>query len=137
MLVTLILPNGYQFCKTIWLEFLSYDHRWFLTGFWFPELPDLAYFPDSKLCLILLKIEHIIQLNTRISKMEFANHFSKNHALVLAYTIIFGFQVQNTVDVSSLEVRKMSDSSDLKEFSKKWTNWLLIQQYFEPDTQKW
>ena len=104
MLVTLILPNGYQFCKTIWLEFLSYDHRWFLTGFWFPELPDPVKFPDNKFPPILLQIQHIIEFNMGNSKIKFATNFAKNHDLVFPNTTIFWCQVQNTVNVSNLWV---------------------------------
>ena len=57
---------------------------------------------DSNLCSILLKIGHIIQLNMRNSKMEFANHFVKNHLMVLEHTTIFGCQVQIIVGVSNL-----------------------------------
>ena len=101
MLVTLILPNGLQFSKTIWLEFLSNGHRWFLTSFWFPELPDPVKFPDCKLPPILLKIVHIIQLNMGNSKIKFATNFAKNHDLVFPNTTIFWCQVQNTVDISN------------------------------------
>ena len=47
--------------------------------------------------------------------MEFANHFAKNHALVLSYTTTFRCQVRITVDVSNFEISKMTDSSDVND----------------------
>ena len=68
------------------------------------ELPDPVKCLESKLCPILLKIGHIIQLNSTNSKMEFTNHFAKIQQLVWEYTTTFGCQVQIIVDVINLWV---------------------------------
>ena len=93
--------------------------------------------PDSKLPQILLKIGHIIHLSMGNWKMEFANHFSKIHPLVLPHTMYFRCQIQITVDVNSFEVSWMADSTDMKDdiwLSKKWTQNCLHQQKCESDT---